>query len=108
MENKHTYKEYTLSNGDTVKCTVAFKYLLELREKNKHIYKMVNDGLMHGVSDMADAAYILYGAYLCACYAGENGGADNAMSAADFVGALDDDLIGVLSVCSEFINKKKN
>lgn len=108
MENKHTYTEYKLANGETIKCTVAFIHLLKLREQNKSIYKKLNDGLLNGVSEIAESVYILYGAYLCACYAGENGGAENAMSVSDFIAALDDDIMGVMEVCAGFISKKKN
>ena len=108
MTSKNTYVEYTLSNGETIKCTVAFKYLLKLREKNKRIYEKLNTGLLNGINEMAESAYILFGSYLCACYAGENGGEDNPMNEATFVDLLGDDIIGVMVKCSEFINKKKN
>lgn len=108
MDAKHTYVEYTFPNGNTIKCTVAFRFLLKLRENNKKIYQRLNDGLLMGVKELTEAAYILYGAYLCACYAGENGGEDNIIPENDFIEALDDDLIEVMLKCTEFINKKKN
>ena len=109
MENKHSYREYKFPNGETIKCTVAFKFLLKLREQNKRIYKKLNDGIVNGIGeDMLDSVLILYGAYICACYAGENGGADNIMSESDFVEKLDDDIVGVISVCLDLISKKKN
>lgn len=108
MDAKHTYVEYTFPNGNTIKCTVAFRFLLKLRENNKKIYQKLNDGLLMGVKELADAAYILYGAYLCACYAGENGGEENITPENEFIEALEDDLIEVMLKCTEFINKKKN
>ncbi len=108
MENKHTYTEYTFPSGETIKCTVAFKYLPKLREQNKRIYTKLNHALINGVEELLETAYILYGSYLCACYAGENGGAENTMNEADFVEALGDDLMTVLITCNSFLNKKKN
>ena len=109
MENKFTFKEYKFPNGETIKCTVAFRFLVMLRDENKKIYERLNNGMMNGVAnDIAEAAYVLYGAYLCACFAGENGGADNIMKESDFFDAIDDDIMDVLNICAELINKKKN
>lgn len=105
---KNTYTEYTFPNGQTIKCTVAFRFLLKLREKNKRIYQKMNDGLLMGVKELAESAYVLYGAYLCACYAGENGGEESIIPEGEFIGALEDDLVNVMIKCTEFINKKKN
>ena len=108
MDKMHTYTEYTFPGGETIKCTVAFRFLPKLREQNKRIYAKLNHALINGVEELLETAYILYGAYLCACYAGENGGAENAMSEADFMDALDDDLLTVMQTCNSFLNKKKN
>jgi uncharacterized hydantoinase/oxoprolinase family protein len=109
MADKHTYEEYKFPNGETIKCTVSFRYLAMLRDKNKKIYERLNNGMMNGVgNDIVEAVYVLYGAYLCACYAGENGGIDNIKKESEFIDALDDDIMDVLTVCAELINKKKN
>lgn len=108
MDKMHTYTEYTFPGGDTIKCTVAFKFLPQLREQNKRIYTKLNHALINGVEELLETAYILYGSYLCACFAGENGGADNAMSEADFIEALGEDLMTVMITCNSFLNKKKN
>ena len=108
MESKNTYKEYKFPNGETIKLTVAFCWLLKLREKNKRIYEKLNNGILNGVSEMVDAAYVLYGAYLCACYAGENGGADNIMTESDFLAALEDDVMDVMIAGNSLLSKKKN
>lgn len=109
MENKHTYKEYKFPNGATIKCTVAFRFLAMLRDKNKKIYERLNKGIMYGVADdVMEAAYVLYGAYLCACYAGENGGEENIMKESEFIDSLDNDILDVLAVCAELTDKKKN
>lgn len=108
MDNMHTYTEYTFPNGNTIKCTVAFRFLPKLKEQNKRIYTKLNHALINGVEELLDTAYILYGSYMCACYAGENGGAENIMSEADFMDALEDDMIAVMQTCNSFLNKKKN
>ena len=108
MESKHTYKEYTFPNGEKIKLTVAFGHLLKLRENNKKIYEKLNQCILNGVGEMIEAAYVLYGAYLCACYAGENGGADNIMSETDFINALEDDVLDVMIAGNSLLTKKKN
>ena len=108
MENKHTYKEYKFPDGEKIKCTVAFALLLKLRAHNKNIYEMLNNNLLYGVKDMADSALVLYGAYLCACLSGENGGIENAMTKEDFITKLDDDILDVMVFCNGLLNKKKN
>lgn len=108
MENKFTFKEYKFPNGETIKCTVAFVLLLKLRENNKKLYEVVNDGLLNGVKDLVTSAEVLYGAYLCACYAGENGGIEAVIPKDEFIGKLDDDLVDVYTLCISLIHKKKN
>lgn len=108
MENKHTYKEYKFPNGETIKCTVAFRFMIMLRERNEKIYERLNKGLLFGVKDFVDAIYVLYGAYLCACIAGENGGEAAIMGESEFIDKLDDDLLDVMILCNSLINKKKN
>lgn len=108
MENKLTFKEYKFPNGETIKLTVAFFYVLKLREANKRIYERLNKAILNGVDEMIDAAYVLYGAYLCACYAGENGGKDNIISESDFIVALEDDVMDVMIVGNSLLEKKKN
>ena len=65
MDNMHTYTEYTFPNGNTIKCTVAFRFLPKLREQNKRIYTKLNHALINGVEELLETAYILYGSYLC-------------------------------------------
>lgn len=109
MENKHTYREFKFPNGETIKCTIAFKFLLKLREQNKRVYKKLNDAILNGIGeDMIEAVSILYGAYMCACYAGENGGEEAIMSESDFFEKVEDDVVGVLNACFDLISKKKN
>ena len=108
MDVKNTFKEYKFPNGETIKLTVAFCYLLKLRENNKKIYEKLNNGILNGVSEMIDAAYVLYGAYLCACYAGENGGKESIMTETDFIAALEDDVMDVMIAGNSLLSKKKN
>lgn len=107
-EYKLTYKEYKLDNGETIKCGIAFVLLLKLRTHNKRVYEKLNNVIVNGLKDVTDAASALYGAYLCACCAGENGGIENAMSEDDFLVALGDDITGVAELCGSLLSKKKN
>lgn len=108
MESKHTFKEYKFPNGEAIKCTVAFRFLITLRERNEKIYERLNKGLLLGVKELTEAVYVLYGAYLCACYAGANGGEENIMPESEFIDKLDDDLLDVMILCNDLISKKKN
>lgn len=108
MDNKFTFKEYKFPNGDTIKCTVAFKFLPKLRENYEAIFERLNKGLLLGVKELTEAPYVLYGAYICACYAGENGGEENIIPESDFIDMLDDDLLDVYVLCTALVNKKKN
>lgn len=107
-EHKHTFVEYKFPNGESVKCTIAFRFLLKLKEQNKKIYERLNHCLINGMSELLDAAYVLYGAYLCGCYAGENGGNENIMEEMDFIDRLDGDAYNVMLTGSSLISKKKN
>lgn len=107
-EYKLNYKEYKLESGETVKCGIAFILLMKLRTHNKRAYEKLNNVIVNGLKDVTDAASVLYGAYLCACVAGENGGIENAMSEDDFIFDLGDDIAGVAELCGSLISKKKN
>ena len=88
---------------------MAFKFLLKLREQNKKIYKKLNDSIMNGIGeDLFDSVSILYGAYICGCYAGENGGESAIMGESEFIEKIEDDVVGVFNACFDLINKKKN
>lgn len=104
----NTFVEYKFPNGNTIKCTVAFKFLLRLRSEYKSVYEALNEGLLYGTKEIFSAAMVLYGAYVCACYAGENGGTESIMTQTDFVDALEDDVMNVMVKCAELVSRKKN
>lgn len=73
MEKKmlNTTYDFELADGTTVKLTLAFYYLYQLRSKNKPLYERYNQILTK--QSKKDAAYdeienleILYTAYCCA------------------------------------------
>lgn len=67
-ENKNTYQEILLENGETVKLTLTFARLNLLKSVNNELYTHFN-GIMYGKSeDMFDVATVIYIAYWCANY----------------------------------------
>ena len=63
---KNTYIDFTFEDGDTVKMTLAFYFLYQLKAKNKAIYDKYNQIMTKGANEEIDMLTILYAAYLCA------------------------------------------
>lgn len=63
---KNTYIDFKFDDGDSVKMTLAFYYLYQLKAKNKAIYDKYNSIMTKGANEELDMVTILYAAYLCA------------------------------------------
>lgn len=63
---KNTFYEFKFEDGDSVKLTLAFYYLYQLKAKNKAIYDKYNSVMTKGATEELDMIVILYAAYLCA------------------------------------------
>lgn len=79
MENKmlNTTYDFALADGTTVKMTLNFYYLYQLRSKNKPLYDRYNSILSNQakkeyIYDEIDNMEILYTAYCCANMDAEN------------------------------------
>ena len=81
----NTYYNYPLADGSTVKMTMNFFYLLQLKNKDKSLYERYNKVFAKQSSknaeyDELDNMLILYTAYCCANLSDEN-----LMSEEDFL-----------------------
>lgn len=63
---KNTCIDFKFEDGDSVKMTLAFYALYQLKAKNKAIYDKYNQLMTKGVNEELDMITILYAAYLCA------------------------------------------
>ena len=63
---KNTCIDFKLENGDSVKLTLAFYALYQLKAKNKSVYDRYNQIMTKGANEELDMVTVLYAAYLCA------------------------------------------
>ena len=54
-------------DGDSFNMTLNFRYLYELRNKNKEQYDKYFSILENGTQDLFDSTSVLYTAYSCSC-----------------------------------------
>lgn len=63
---KNTCIDFKFEDGDSVKMTLAFYALYQLKAKNKQIYDKYNEVMTKGAKEELDLVIVLYAAYLCA------------------------------------------
>ena len=63
---KNTCIDFKFEDGDSVKMTLTFYALYQLKAKNKGIYDKYNQIMTKGANEELDMITILYAAYLCA------------------------------------------
>ena len=90
MEPKNTFVDIDLENGETVKATLTFYYLLQLKNKHKKAYERYNKIITNGAADEFDNITVMYTGYLCAFLA-DNGDIEDAMSEEEFISVLSPD-----------------
>lgn len=65
-EMKNTYYEFPFEDGDSVKMTLAYYFLYQLKGVNKGVYDRYNQLMTKGIKEEIDMITVLYAAYLCA------------------------------------------
>lgn len=65
-EKKNTCIDFKFEDGDSVKMTLAFYALYQLKGKNKSVYDRYNKIMTKGAEEEIDMITVLYTAYLCA------------------------------------------
>lgn len=63
---KNTCIDFKFEDGDSVKMTLAFYALYQLKTKNKSVYDKYNQVMTKGANEELDMIIVLYAAYLCA------------------------------------------
>lgn len=85
MENaKNTFYELELENGGTARLTLAYIYLLRLKNTHAATYKEYNRVITKGAQDELDNLTVLYTAYLCGLIA-DSGSTDGCMTYEEFL-----------------------
>lgn len=63
---KNTCIEFKFEDGDSVKMTLAFYALYQLKAINKGVYERYNKIMTKGIGEELDMITVLYAAYMCA------------------------------------------
>lgn len=101
----NTTYDFALADGTTVKLTLAFYYLYQLRSNNRNLYERYNK-IMQSTNknefDILDMVTICYVGYMCA-----NMNAENVLSEDEFYMLCDSDIHEVSKAVNHLINPKK-
>lgn len=65
-EMKNTFYDFTFEDGESVKMTLAFYFLYQLKSINKGLYDRYNKVMTNGATDELEMLTVLYAAYICA------------------------------------------
>lgn len=102
----NTTIDFPLNDGRTVKLTITWGLLIQLRSKSKHDYERYSKMVTGGVqNDVLGALTVVYIGYLCN-YIDENGSADGAMSESQFAELAPNDYALVLNTMNELLSPK--
>lgn len=105
MEAKNTFVDIELENGETVKATLTFYYLLKLKNMNRGLYERYNKVMTKGPQDEFDNITLLYAAYMCAQIA--EGTDEDAMDEEEFLSVLSPDREYMAQLLQLLVNPKK-
>ena len=75
---KNTFTEFKFDDGESVKMTLTFYAIYQLKNRNKKLYDEYNKVMTNGIKEELDMITILYTAYLCA-------NTEETMSFEDFI-----------------------
>lgn len=100
---KNTCIDFVFEDGDSVKLTVAFYALYQLRPVNKGLYDRFNKIMTKGMNDVLDMITVLYTAYMCANVADVS----SCMSEEDFLIKCGSDVEGVKNAVQQLMSPKK-
>lgn len=102
MELNNTVTELETPSGETIRLTLNFFLLYNVKKNYPAEYKRYNEILMNGMTDIFDALDILYAAYLCALYEGTK-----PISYTDFIELFEDDIQLVMTEAGKLMGRKK-
>jgi hypothetical protein len=101
----NTTYDFPLIDGSTVKLTLAFYYLYQLRSQHRDLYNRYNKIMQSSQGqnfDIVDMVTICYVGYVCA-----NMNAENVLSEEDFYMMCGSDITEVGKAVKHLINPKK-
>lgn len=100
---KNTYIDYKFEDGESVKMTLAFYALYQLKSLNKGLYDRYNKVMTKGASDELEMLTVLYTAYACA----NLGDLSNLMSEEEFLIKCGSDRYSIKDAMEKLIKPKK-
>lgn len=100
---KNTYIDFKFEDGDSVKMTLAFYALYQLKSINKGLYDRYNKIMTKGASEELEMITVLYAAYICANIAD----IANCMSEEDFLIKCGSDRFAIKDATEKLIKPKK-
>lgn len=103
---KNTYVDFELETGETVKLTLTFIALLELKEKHLDQYNEYSRIMMKGAKDELENLTVIYTAYLCALIM-KDGDTDNAMDYEEFLTSVTPDREYLGTTLAKLVAPKK-
>lgn len=102
--NENTYQELVLENGETVKLTLNFARLLQIKNSQPKIYDRFMKVLQNREFDIVfDSLAVLYTGYLCA-----NINNESILSEDEFMELVPFDLEIINIVAGQLIQSKKS
>ena len=105
----NTTIDFELADGTTVKLTLAFYMIYQLKAKDKSLYERYNKAMVkvssndHKNFDELESITILYTAYVCA-----NLNDENRMSEEEFMILCGSDRIAVNEALTKLVNPKNS
>ena len=102
-EMKNTFYEFTFEDGESVKMTLAFYFLYQLKNINKGLYDRYNKIMTTGAKEEIEMITILYAAYICANITD----ASNCMSEEEFMIKCGSDRFAVKAAVEGLTKAKK-
>ena len=102
----NTFVDVEMADGSTVKCTLTFGYLMDLKSKNRLDYEAYNKVAIKGAKEEFDNLRILYTGYLCGLIADDKPLKD-AMSFNEFIDAILPDHVILVEATNKLYAPKK-
>ena len=103
MDNKNTYQELELENGEVVKLTLNFARLLKVKNDQPKLYERFMKVLQNKEFDIVfDSLTVLYTGYVCA-----NTNNESVLSEEEFTELVPFDLEVINVIAGKLIQSKK-
>lgn len=103
---KNTFVDIELETGETVRGTLAYYWLLALKNSRKDVYDAYNRIMVNGPKEELENVTLLYAAYLCAILA-DNGDIKDAKTEEEFMSELSPDREYASDLLTQLVRPKK-